>query len=36
MIKSMIIVNYANFYLITDPDPCERYYLYDFTYLTDF
>ena len=31
----MIMVNYyAPFYLITDPDLCERCYLHDFTYLT--
>ena len=36
MIKSMIMVNYAPFYLITDPDPCDGCYLYDFTYLTGF
>ena len=32
MIKSMIIFNYAPFYLITEPDLCERCYLHDFTY----
>ena len=32
----MIMVNYALFYLITDPDLCERCYLYDFTDLTGF
>ena len=31
MIKSMIMVNYAPFYLITDPAICERCYLHDFT-----
>ena len=36
MIKSMIMVNYAPFHLITDPDLCERCYLHDFTYLTGF
>ena len=36
MIKSMIMVNYAPFYLITDPDPGESCYLHDFTYLTCF
>ena len=36
MIKSLIMVNYAPFYLITDPDLCERIYLHDFTYLTGF
>ena len=28
------MVNYATFYLITDPDLCESCYLHDFTYLT--
>ena len=32
----MIMVNYATFHLITDPDLCERCYLHDFTYLTGF
>ena len=36
VIKSMIMVNYAPFYLITDPNLCERYYLHDFTYMTGF
>ena len=36
MIKSMIMVNYVPFNLITDPDPCERCYLHDCTYLTGF
>ena len=36
MIKSMIMVNCAPFYLITDPDLCEGCYLHDFTYLTGF
>ena len=39
MIRSMIMVNllnYAPFYLINDPDLCERCYLHDFTYLTGF
>ena len=38
MIKSMIMVNYmyAPFYLISDPELCERCYLHDFTYLTGF
>ena len=36
MIKSMIMVNYALFYLITGPDLWERCYLHDFTYLTGF
>ena len=27
----MIMVNYVPFYLITDPDLCERIYLHDFT-----
>ena len=31
MIRSMIMVNYAPFYLINDPDFCERCYLNDFT-----
>ena len=35
--NSMIMVNYVPFYLITDPDLCERCYLiHDFTYLTGF
>ena len=34
MIKSMIMVNYAPFYLITDS--CERCYLHDLTHLTGF
>ena len=36
MRKSMIMVNYAPFYLITDPDLYERCYLHDFTYLIGF
>ena len=36
LLNSMIMVNYAPFYLITDPDLCEMCYLYDFTYLTGF
>ena len=36
MIKSMIMVNCAHFYLINDPDICERCYLHDFEYLTGF
>ena len=36
MIKSMTMVNYAPFYLITDPDLCETCYLHEFTYLTGF
>ena len=31
MIKLMIMVNYAPFYLITDPDLCARCYLHEFT-----
>ena len=32
MIKSMIMVNCANFYLITDPNLCEKGVMYnDFT-----
>ena len=30
----MIMVNYATFYLVTDPELCARCYLHDFTYLT--
>ena len=36
MIRSMIMVNYAPFYLINDPDLCDRCYLHDFTYLKGF
>ena len=36
IIRSMIMVNHAPFYLINDPDLCERCYLHDFTYLTGF
>ena len=36
MIKSMLMVNYAHCYVITDPDICERCYLHEFTYLTGF
>ena len=34
MVKSIIMVNYAPFYLITDPDLYERCYLHDF-YISD-
>ena len=33
MIRSMIMVNYAHFDLINDPDLCERCYLHDVTYI---
>ena len=38
MIKSMIMVNYAPFYLITDPGSLWKvlFYMHDFTYLTGF